>query len=104
MLEPKKQEITLGRAEVKAVFNVPKVGPVAGCYVLEGKVLRSASARIWRGKDLLYEGKIASLKRFKEDVREVQQGYECGLSVEGFKDWKEGDIIEVYTFEEVPVG
>jgi len=104
MLEPKKQEITLGRAEVKAVFNIPKVGPVAGCYVIEGKVARSGWARIWRGKDLLYEGKIGSLKRFKEDVREVQQGYECGLSVEGFKDWKEGDIIEVYTFEEVPIG
>jgi len=101
MLEPKKEEVILGRAEVKAVFQVPRVGPVAGCYVLEGKVLRNAMARVIRGKEIVGEGKIGSLKRFKEDVREVAQGYECGLSVEGFKDWQPGDTVEVYTIQEV---
>ncbi len=102
MLEPKKEEVVLGRAEVKAVFQVPRVGAVAGCYVLEGKIVRGASVRVLRDGEVLFEGKVTSLKRFKEDVREVQEGYECGLGVEGFRDWKEGDRIEVYTIEEVP--
>ncbi|RLA86150.1 MAG: translation initiation factor IF-2 [Deltaproteobacteria bacterium] len=102
MLEPKKEEVVLGRAEVKAVFQVPRVGAVAGCYVLEGKIVRGASVRVLRDGEILFEGRVTSLKRFKEDVREVQQGYECGVGVEGFKDWKEGDRVEVYTIEEVP--
>lgn len=103
MLAPKKEEVLLGQAEVKAIFNVPKVGPVAGCYVLQGKVVRGASVRIIRGKEVLYEGKVTSLKRFKEDVKEVLQGYECGIGVEGFREWQEGDRLEVYTVQEVQV-
>ena len=70
--------------------------------MLEGKIVRGASVRVLRDGEVLFEGKVTSLKRFKEDVREVQEGYECGLGVEGFRDWKEGDRVEVYTIEEVP--
>jgi translation initiation factor IF-2 len=102
MLEPKYKEVELGRAEVRAVFRIPGVGNVAGCYVLNGKITRNADVRVVRDGIVIYEGKIASLKRFKDDVREVQQGFECGIGIEKFNDIKEGDIIEAYTMEEVP--
>ncbi|MCS3915822.1 translation initiation factor IF-2 [Caldanaerobacter subterraneus subsp. tengcongensis MB4] len=102
MLEPKYKEVELGRAEVRAVFKIPGVGNVAGCYVLNGKIARNADVRIVRDGIVIYEGKIASLKRFKDDVREVQQGFECGIGIEKFNDIKEGDIIEAYTMEEIP--
>src|SRR5690606_24653773 len=94
LLEPKFQEVVLGRAEVRATFKVPGVGTVAGCYVVDGKVARNAQVRLLRDNVVVYEGRIASLKRFKDDVREVQAGYECGIGIERFNDIKEGDVIE----------
>jgi len=102
MLEPEYEEVVLGRAEVRQVFQVPKVGRVAGCYVLEGLVPRNAKVRLVRGGAVIYEGGIASLKRFKEDVKEVAAGYECGVGLQDFNDVKEGDVIEAYELKEVP--
>ncbi len=101
MLEPEYREKVLGKAEVRETFRVSKVGTVAGCYVLEGTIPRNANARLLRDNVVIYTGKIASLKRFKEDVREVQAGYECGIGLEKFNDIKVGDIIEAYEMEEV---
>jgi len=101
LLEPEYKEETLGRAEVRQIFNVPKVGRVAGCYVLEGRITRNANIRVIRDGVIIYEGRLASLKRFKEDVKEVAAGYECGMAIEGFQDIKEGDIIEAYEIKEV---
>ncbi len=99
LLEPEKREVVLGKAEVRAVFKV-RQGRVAGCYVSEGKVLRNARARIHRNGDIVFDGKIASLRRYQEDVTEVREGFECGIRLDGFDDVKEGDIIEVYRVEE----
>ena len=101
LLGPIKTEVLLGKAEVRAVFRVSKVGVIAGSYVSEGKLNRGASVRIHRDGELVYEGRITSMKRFKDDVREVLVGYECGIGVEGYDDWQEGDIIEAYSYEEV---
>ncbi len=101
MLAPKFQELFLGRAEVREVFRVPKVGAVAGCYVTDGKILRSGQVRMIRDGAVIHEGAIASLKRFKDDVREVASGYECGIGLERFNDIKVGDVLEVFTQEEV---
>jgi translation initiation factor IF-2 len=101
LLEPEIREVELGRAEVRALFHVPKVGVVAGCYVQEGKVAKNALVRLVRDGKVVYEGKISSLKRFKDDVKEVAQGYECGIGLEGFQDIKMGDIIEAYAQEKV---
>jgi translation initiation factor IF-2 len=101
LLEPEEKEVYLGSAEVRATFKVPKVGTVAGCYVRDGVIRRNANVRLVRDGVVIYEGKIASLKRFKEDVREVQAGYECGVGLENFNDIKVGDIIECYTIEKV---
>lgn len=100
MLEPKHEEVFLGRAEVRAVFKV-KGGKVAGCYVLDGSILRNANVRVKRNDMVIYEGKISSLKRFKDDVREVTKGFECGIGIEGFNDFQEGDIIEAFEIREV---
>ncbi|MBE3582957.1 MAG: translation initiation factor IF-2 [Limnochordaceae bacterium] len=102
MLAPKMEENTLGRAEVRQTFHIPKVGEIAGCVVLSGRIPRSAMVRILRDSKVIYEGRIASLKRFKDDVREVTEGYECGVGVEKFNDIKEGDILEAYRIEAVP--
>jgi translation initiation factor IF-2 len=102
MLEPEFKEFELGKAEVRAVFKVPGVGNIAGCYVLEGKILRNAEIRIVRNGIVIYEGKIASLKRFKEDTKEVLQGFECGIGIERFNDIKEGDVLEAFQMEEIP--
>jgi len=101
LLGPIREELILGRAEVREVFGVSKVGVVAGSYVTEGKLTRGAEVRLFRNGDVVHEGKVTSLKRFKDDVREVQAGYECGIGVEGYSDWEVGDTIEAYTYEEV---
>ncbi|WP_071804933.1 MULTISPECIES: translation initiation factor IF-2 [Acetomicrobium] len=96
MLAPKLKEHILGEAEVRVVFKVPKAGQVAGCYVKEGTIRRNAKARIIRDGIVIWEGPLSSLKRFKDDVREVNAGYECGIALAGFQDIKEGDIIEAF--------
>jgi len=100
-LAPEEVERAIGRAEVREIFRVPKVGTVAGCYVVDGVVRRDAKVRVLREGVVVYEGKVASLKRFKEDVREVRAGYECGLGIEGFQDIKVGDEIEFFVVEQV---
>ena len=95
------KEVELGQAEVRSTFKVPKVGVVAGCYVTEGKIIRNARVRVVRDGVVIHDGNLGSLKRFKDDVKEVATGYECGLGFERFNDIKEGDILEAYTFEEV---
>lgn len=101
LLEPTKKEKYLGRAEVREVFNITKVGNVAGCYVIDGKLQRNANVRLLRDSVILHEGKLSSLKRFKDDAREVEKGYECGLGIEGYNDIKVGDVIECYVVETV---
>ena len=96
MLAPKLKEQILGEAEVRAVFKVPKVGQIAGCYVKEGTIKRNAKARVIRDGIVIWEGSLLSLKRFKDDVREVNAGYECGIGLAGFQDLREGDIIEAF--------
>ncbi|HEU4404048.1 MAG TPA: translation initiation factor IF-2 [Polyangiaceae bacterium] len=101
LLAPTLIERPLGKAEVRQVFKLSKAGVVAGCMVTEGEVKRSAKARLRRGTELVFEGKISGLKRFKDDVREVKEGFECGISLENFDAIKEGDVIEAYELEEV---
>lgn len=102
LLEPTLKERVLGRAEVRQVFMIPKVGAVAGAYVVDGLISRtSAGVRVIRDNVVVYQGKFGSLRRFKDDVREVQQGYECGLSIENFNDVKAGDIVEAYTIDKI---
>ena len=96
LLEPIKREEVLGTAEVRATFKIKKVGTVAGCYVLEGKVVRGAKARLVRDGVVVYDGEIESLKRFKDDVQEVSKGYECGVKLKDYNDVKVGDLIECY--------
>ena len=96
MLAPTLREQTLGQAEIRAVFKVPKIGKVAGCYVLEGVIRRNAKVRIVRGGIVIWNGSLDTLKRFKDDVREVAAGYECGMSFTNFQDFNEGDIVEAY--------
>jgi translation initiation factor IF-2 len=96
LLEPEIQEQMVGKAEVIEIFTVPKIGAIAGCKITDGKIHRKAFLRVIRGKDVIFKGKIGSLKRFKEDVREVLQGFECGLGVEGFNDVHKGDLLEAY--------
>ena len=101
MLAPEYKEVIAGRAEIRMVYKVPKVGNIAGCYVLEGKINRNASVRLIRDNIVINDGKIESLKRFKDDTREVAEGFECGIGLEKFNDIKEGDIIEAYAMEEI---
>jgi translation initiation factor IF-2 len=101
MLAPEEKEVILGSAEVRQLFKVPKVGTVAGCYVSDGVIDRNSRIRILRDHVVIYEGSLASLKRFKDDVREVRAGYECGMSIENFNDVKVGDILESFRVEEI---
>jgi translation initiation factor IF-2 len=101
LLEPVHEERILGRAEVRTPFHVSKVGTIAGSAVTDGKVARGAKARLLRDDVVIYDGKIDSLKRFKDDVKEVLSGYECGIGLENYNDIKAGDIIEAYMVEEV---
>jgi translation initiation factor IF-2 len=101
LLGPIKKEVILGRAEVREIFRVSKIGAIAGSFVNEGKLVRGADVRLFRNGDVVHEGKISSLRRFKDDVREVQAGYECGVGIEGYDAWEPGDTIEAFTYEEV---
>ena len=101
MLDPEYKEKVIGQIEVRQIFKVSRVGTIAGCYVTEGKVSRDSGVRLIRDGVVIYEGKIDTLKRFKDDVKEVQSGYECGITLENFNDIKEGDIIEAFVMEEI---
>ena len=101
MLAPEFKEVVLGHAEVRRTIKVPNVGTIAGSYVQDGKVSRNAMIRVVRDGVVIFEDKISSLKRFKDDAREVNQGYECGIGLEKFNDIKENDILEAYIMEEV---
>ena len=101
MLDPIYKEVVIGTAEVRQTFKISSVGTIAGCFVLTGKVSRNAGIRVIRDNIVIHDGKLISLKRFKDDAREVDKGYECGLQIENFNDLKEGDQLEVYIMEEV---
>ena len=102
MLAPKYREVILGHAQVRETYKVSSVGTVAGCYVQDGKIVRNCSIRLVRDGIVVHEGALASLQRFKDAVKEVNENYECGLTIEKFNDIKEGDIVEAYTMEEIP--
>jgi len=102
-IEPETEERALGRAEVRQVIHVPRSGNVAGSYVLDGVIRRGARARVSRGGKEVYKGSIAGLRRFKDDVREVTTGFECGITLQNYENIQEGDIIEAYEMVEVPV-
>jgi len=101
LLDPILEEEAMGQAEVRDTFQVPKVGTVAGTYVIDGRILRGAKARVVRDSRVIYDSRISTLRRFKDDVREVKAGFECGLSIDNFNDIKIGDVIEVYEVKEV---
>ena len=101
MLAPQFREAIIGNAEVRQVYKVSGIGTIVGCYVREGKIQRACSVRIVRDGIVIHEGVLASLRRFKDDVKEVAESYECGLSIEKFNDIKEGDVIEAFVMEEV---
>ncbi|HTX56985.1 MAG TPA: translation initiation factor IF-2 [Candidatus Acidoferrales bacterium] len=101
MLAPVEREVTLGRAEVREVFKVSKVGTIVGCYVKDGKIVRNSKVRVLRDSAVVFTGELESLRRFKDDVREVAEGFECGIQVAKFQDLKIGDVIEAYTTEHV---
>jgi translation initiation factor IF-2 len=102
MLAPKFKEVVLGHAEVRQTYKVSSIGTVAGCYVQDGKIVRACSVRVVRDGIVIHEGQLASLKRFKDDAKEVAENYECGMTIEKFNDIKEGDIIEGFTMQEIP--
>ena len=100
MLAPKTREVQLGQIEVRNTYKISNIGTVAGCYITDGKVTRNAQIRVVRDGIVLAEDKIASLRRFKDDVKEVAQGYECGITLEKYGDVKEGDVFEAFIIEE----
>ncbi len=101
LLAPEYKEAVEGRAEVRDTFNVPGGVTIAGCYVTDGKVSRNSQCRLLRDDVVIHTGSVGSLRRFKDDVREVQSGYECGIGIEGYNDVKPGDVIECFRLEEV---
>jgi len=101
MLEPKLKKVFLGRAEVRKVFQLSRSGTVAGCFVTKGKIIRTAGTSLLRNGEQIFEGKLSSLKRFKDDVKEVAEGFECGITLSGFSEVREGDIIEAYDIEKI---
>jgi len=101
LLEPEYREVVQGRAEVRELFKVPKIGTIAGCYVTDGKIMRSNNLKLVRDGVVIFDGKILSLKRFKDDAREVLAGFECGIGIEGFNDIHSGDIVEAYYTEKL---
>jgi translation initiation factor IF-2 len=101
LLDPEFEEKVVGTAEVRQIFKVSRVGTIAGCYVIDGKVVRDGKARLIRDGIVVHEGELDTLKRFKDDAKEVAQGYECGITLAGYNDMKEGDLIEVFVIEEV---
>ena len=104
MLKPKVEEVILGRAEVRETFKVPKVGMAAGCMVVSGKVTRNARYRLIRDGVVVWDGELNALRRYKDEVKEVAEGYECGITLENFQDFKRGDILEAYELKEVKAG
>ncbi|MDI1801209.1 translation initiation factor IF-2, partial [Staphylococcus aureus] len=100
LLDPEFEEQVIGQAEVRQTFKVSKVGTIAGCYVTEGKITRNAGVRIIRDGIVQYEGELDTLKRFKDDAKEVAKGYECGITIENYNDLKEGDVIEAFEMVE----
>jgi len=103
MLEPEYEDVLIGKAEVRAVFRIPKIGNIAGSYVRDGELKRNATVKVMRGGQKLFEGKVSSLKHEKDDVREVKQGFECGIGVDGFESFRTGDIIEFYVKQQKEV-
>ncbi|MFH1480102.1 MAG: translation initiation factor IF-2 [Pseudomonadota bacterium] len=103
LLDPVYKENVIGRADIKEIFHVPKIGTVAGCMVTDGRIERNAKIRLLREEVIIFDGKLSSLRRFKDDVKEVQTGYECGIGLENFQDVKPGDVFEAYQLEEVKV-
>jgi translation initiation factor IF-2 len=101
MLAPISREKVMGKVEIRQVFNIPKAGTIGGAFVLEGKITRKAQLRLVRDSVVLYTGKVGSLRRFKDDASEVAQGYECGVSIDGYQDLREGDIIEAFELETI---
>ena len=101
MLSPEEKETVLGAADVRQVFKIKGVGTIAGCYVTEGTIERRSKVRVIRNGIVVYDGDLGSLKRFKDDVREVREGFECGIGVANFNDLKVGDVIEAYRVEAV---
>jgi translation initiation factor IF-2 len=100
LLAPEEREVIQGTAEVRNVFKIPKIGLVAGCFVTDGAIPRTANVRVVRDGVEVYSGRIGSLRRFKDDVREVKSGFECGIGIENFQDVKVGDVLEAYTVEQ----
>ncbi len=96
MLEPIAREVVTGTVEIREIFKISRIGTIGGCYVTSGKISRNSNIRLIRNEVEIYDGKLSSLKRFKEDVREVQSGYECGLAIENYNDIKVGDLVEAY--------
>lgn len=101
MLDPVYEEKSAGQAEVREIYKVSKVGTIAGCYVLSGSIVRNGGVRVIRDSIVIYTGKIGSLKRFKDDAKEVKAGYECGITIENYNDVKVGDVLECFVMEEV---
>ena len=101
MLEPKIKKVFIGRAQIRKVFKLSRAGSVAGCWVVKGKILRSCLVNLLRDNQVIFEGKIANLKRYKDDVREIAEGFECGISLAGFDDYQEGDLIEAYEVQKI---
>src|SRR5690606_24161364 len=101
LLAPKMVEKTIGKAEIRQIFKVSKAGNIAGCMVIDGVIKRAGGVRLLRDNAEIYSGKLGSLKRFKDDVREVKEGFDCGMALEGYNDIKVGDIIECFEVEEV---
>ena len=101
LLAPQIVEKAVGSAEVRNTFTVPKIGMIAGCFVTTGKIQRANMLRLVREGKIVYEGKVSSLKRFKDDAKEVSEGFECGIGIENFNDIKVGDVIEAYLKEEI---
>ena len=102
LLEPEFEEVVTGDAEVREIFRVPRIGAIAGCYVTNGVITRGSKVRFLRDGTIIWKGTIQSLRRFKEDVREVNAGYECGIGLSDFQDLKPGDIIETFEEREIP--
>jgi translation initiation factor IF-2 len=101
MLAPKLREVLTGKCEVRQTFNISNVGTIAGCYVIDGKIVRGGKLRIYREDIMICEGGVKQLKRFKDDVKEVSYGFECGCAIDGFNEIQIGDIIECYVTEEI---
>ncbi|GAF92451.1 unnamed protein product, partial [marine sediment metagenome] len=103
MLEPEIREVVLGRAEVREIYRIPRIGHIAGCMVLAGELRRNENIRVLRGEEVVFDGQVASLKHEKDDIREIREGFECGVGLKDFDKFETGDILECYTEETVAV-